>query len=132
MDVIEEFKDKLRNYPYARYAADEHSISIFPDSETGFTVSLVIHGNNYTVYFDGWHEDFQDQEEALNCLAFGLSTDCRLKEYRRGNFTHKWTVESRERGVWAEESTTGLLLFPFWNKTEVRYLQNDLLGSRGS
>ena len=127
MNVIEEIKDKLRKYPHLKYEENENSISIVPDSEHGFTVSLVVNGNTYTVSFDGWHEDFQDKEEALNCFAFGLSSDCRLKEYRRGNSAYRWTLESKEEEGWAEDSTTGLLFFPFWRKVEIRYLQNNIL-----
>ena len=129
MDTIEKIKDKLQKYPHVKYESDRNSISVFPTSDDGFTVSLTVNPDSYTVSFDSWHEDFESEEEALNCFAFGLSSDCRLKEYRRGNFAYKWTVESKENGEWVEDSTTGLFLFPFWMKKEERYLQNDLIGT---
>ncbi len=132
MSVIEEIKVRLRKYPQAKYESDDASISVFPMSDGGFTVSLAEHQDSYTVSFDGWHEEFQDKEEALNCFAFGLSSECRLKEVRRGNSAYKWTVESSENGKWVEDGTTGLFLFPFWKKKEVRYLQNRLLGEEGT
>ena len=127
MTVIEEIKSKLQKYPHAKYESDNASISVFPTSDTGFTVGLVVNRNSCTVSFNGWHEEFQNEEEAVNCFAFGLSSDCRLKEYRRGRFPYKWTVESRENGAWVEDSTTGLFLFPFWMRNECRYLQNNLI-----
>ena len=84
MNVIEEIKARLIKYPHAKYQADVNSINVSPTSDEGFTVSLIADQNTYTVSFDGWHEDFHDRDEALNCFAFGLSADCRLKEYRRG------------------------------------------------
>lgn len=132
MRAIEEIKVKLEKYPHVRYESDESSISVLPTSDDGFTVSLYEHESDFTVSFNGWHEEFQGRDEALNCFAFGLSPECRLKEVRRGNFVYKWTVESREDGMWAEDATTGLFLFPFWRKKEVRYLQNDLLGDEVS
>lgn len=126
MNVIEEIKAKLQKYPQAQYESDDDSISVFPISDDGFTVSLVVSQDSYTLSFNGWHEDFQNKEEALNCFAFGLSSDCRLKEYRRGRFAYRWTVESKEDGCWVEDSTTGLFLFPFWMRKEIAYLQNDL------
>lgn len=129
MNVIEEIKANLQKYPHAKSESNSSSISVFPTSDDGFTVGLTVNQDSYTVSFDGWHENFQDKEEALNCFAFGLSPDCRLKEYRRGNFAYKWIVESKENGGWVEDSTTGLFLFPFWMKKEVRYLQNDLIGA---
>jgi hypothetical protein len=129
MSLIEEIKAKLQKYPHAKFESDGNSISVFPTSNDGFTVSLTVNQDSYTVSFDGWHEDFQDNEEALNCFAFGLSSDCRLKEYRRGNFAYKWIVESKENDGWVEDSTTGLFLFPFWMRKEVRYLQNNLISA---
>ena len=127
MGTIERIKAKLQKYPHVKYESDRNSISVFPASDDGFTVSLTVHSDSYTVSFNGWHEDLQSEEEALNCFAFGLTSDCRLKEYRRGNFAYKWTVESQEHGEWVEDGTTGLFLFPFWMRKEVRYLQNDLI-----
>jgi hypothetical protein len=129
MDVIGEIKDRLQKYPNAQFESDGNSISVLPISSDGFTVSLSVNQDSFTVFFNGWHEDFKDKEEALDCFAFGLSSDCRLKEYRRGNAAYKWTVESKENGEWVGDSTTGLLLFPFWLKRKIRYLQNTLISA---
>ena len=128
MNLIDDIKTRLSRYPHIRYESDASSITVFPHSPDGFAVTLLVnHGNLYTISFEGWHEDFEG-EEALNVFAFGLSYECRLKEYRRGNFAYKWTVEYLDdEGQWKEESTTGLLLFPFWKRSTVRYLQNNLL-----
>jgi hypothetical protein len=48
------------------------------------------------VHFNGWHENFKDQQEALSCFTLGLSVQCRLKEYRRWKIAYKWTVEDKE------------------------------------
>ena len=130
MNVIEEIKAKLQQYPQAKFESDGNFINVFPTSNSGFTVGLMVNQNSYTVSFNGWHEDFQDKDEALNCFAFGLSSGCRLKEYRRGNFAYKWIVEGEENGKWVEDSATGLLLSPFWMKKEIRYLQNNLISLR--
>ena len=127
MDTIEKIKAKLRNYPHVKYGSDRNSISVFPTSDDGFTVSLTVNSGSYTVSFNGWHEDFRSEEEALSCFAFGLSSDCRLKEYRRGHFAYRWTIESKEGGEWVEDGTTGLFLFPFWLRKDIRYLRNDLI-----
>jgi hypothetical protein len=129
MNVIEEIKARLRKYPLAKYESDSNFISVFPASDDGFTVGLTVNRNSYTVSFNGWHEDFQHEEEALNCFTFGLSSACRLKEYRRGSMAYKWTVESKENGEWVADSSTGLFLYPFWKEKESRYLQNNLIMS---
>ena len=86
--------------------------------------------DSYTVFFEGWHEEFDDSEEALNCLAFGLSKDCRLKEHSRGSTPYKWTVEYLDGDNWEESSTTGTFFFPFWKSKKMRYLQNNLIDRR--
>lgn len=128
MSVIDDIKTRLAKYPDVRYEADASSITVFPTAPDGFSVDLTLNsGNSYTVSFDGWHEEFDDVDEALNIFALGLSDECRLRENRRGNFVYQWTVETLEDGRWQEQSTTGLLLFPFWMKRKIRYLQNKLL-----
>ncbi len=127
MNPIDEIKTKLRNYPDVKYESTDSSITVFPSSDTGFDVALDIASGNYTVSFNGWHENFADASEALDCFAFGLSDACRLKEDRRGQFAYRWTVESKQNGRWVADSETGLFLFPFWKRAEVVYLQNSLI-----
>jgi hypothetical protein len=127
MNPIEEIKTKLRKYPNAKYESTDSSITVLPSSNVGFAVGFEGIAGRYTVSFNGWHEDFTDASEALDCFAFGLSDECRLKEYRRGNFSHRWVVESKQNGQWVADSETGLFLFPFWRRADVVYLQNNLI-----
>jgi hypothetical protein len=128
MNPIDEIKQRMEKYPQARCESDSSSVTVFPITADGFEVTLIVNSiDNYTVHFEGWHEDFNDAKEALNCFAFGLSTNCRLREYRRGNFAYKWTVEHREENEWLEEGTVGLLLVPFWRRRTSRLLQNNLI-----
>ena len=132
MNAIEQIVEKLRKFPNVTYEIGKSSIAVKPTSNQGFTVSLEITGSRHTVFFNGWHEDFQGQEEALECFAFGLSDECRLKECRRGSFAYRWTVEAKQNGEWVADSETGLFLFPFWKTKTVSYLQNDLIVSTDS
>ena len=133
MNPIEELKRRLDTLPGARYESDGNSITVLPNNSHGFNVMLTQNSaTSYTIFFNGWHEDFEDVEETVNVFGLGLSDECRLKEYRRGNFAYKWTVETLDDGEWLEQSTTSLLIFPFWRKREVHYLQNKLLTPHGS
>jgi hypothetical protein len=127
MNPIDEIKTKLRDYPDVKYKSTDSSITVLPSSDTGFNVTLDSALGNYTVSFNGWHENFADASEALDCFAFGLSDECRLKEHRRGRFAYRWTVEAKQNGQWVADSETGLFLFPFWKRAEVVYLQNSLI-----
>lgn len=100
-------------------------IRVPPVDPTGFEVRILQTGRGaYMVWFDGWHEEFDDYSEAVRCFAFGLSSHCRLKVLLKGKMRYRWTVECQKNSQWAENSTTGLLLFPFWRRTSVAYLAN--------
>jgi len=83
--------------------------------------------DEFIVSFDGWHEHFKSQVDALNCFALGLTDQCRLKVFRRGRTDYRWTLEYRTEGGWKEDSTTGFLFFPFWRKCEILYRQNAII-----
>ena len=92
---------------------------------SGFEVRILQTGRgSYMVWFDGWHEEFDDCSQAVRCFAFGLSSDCRLKVFLKEQMRYRWTVERRTGERWMDDSTTGLVLFPFWRRTTVRYLAN--------
>lgn len=129
-DAIDQLIAKLARYPEADVTRGENSISIRPPSDTGFTVDLHLDADHYTVYFDGgWHEEFDTEEEAINCVGFGLSSSCRLAVTYRGSTPCNWAVQSRDGGDWKTDSVTGLLIFPFWRRQRVVFKQNDLVAS---
>ena len=124
--AIEKIKAKLSKYPDARYSESLHGISVPPRDRSGFTVGLSVTDGGFTVFFNGWHEEFETEESALNCFAFGLSPDCRLAVSFFGPWEVKWVVEALENGVWTPDSETGLFL-PIWRYARVEYRQNQLL-----
>ena len=81
MDVIEEIKSRLAKYSAARYTTSSSSITTLPQDASGFQVGLCVRGQKFVVSFDGWHEEFADAEEALNCFACGLEY-ATLKQYK--------------------------------------------------
>src|SRR5262245_36292620 len=107
-----------------RYSATADSIEVQPADADGFVVGLHQTSRQCTVSFEGWHEEFQSETEALNCFAFGLSASCRLRVLYRGESPVSWTVEAFRDGAWSSDSETGLILTPFWRRKHVRYLQN--------
>ncbi len=128
--AINEIIERLKKYPKAEYELNENSIIVKENDDNGFSVSLTSNGSgNYTVAFDIWHEEFDNEIDALNCFAFGLSKGCRLKTIKKGGKPIKWTVQSDENGNWIDGSTTGLINLTFWKKSEVVYLQNDFISN---
>jgi hypothetical protein len=127
MAAIEQIRQRLSQYPQVRYTTDAGGITIHAPQPDGFDVSLVTSPRGYTIVFDGWHETFTSETEALHCVAFGLSTACRLRVEYRGATAYRWTVEALEGGQWRPDSTTGLLFAPWWRRHRVAYRQNRLI-----
>ncbi len=130
MTAIEKIETKLKQWPSLRYSKERDTITVNQDTENGFSVWLTENLPGYTVGFDGWHEKLHEEEEALAAFAFGLSDDCRLKVIQRGSTDCAWIVESKDNdGQWRGDSTTGLLLTPFWRKRKIVYRQNNVITS---
>jgi hypothetical protein len=93
------------------------SIIYRPNNPDGFMIMLKTNAQGrYTVSYEGWHEEFEKEEEALRCFLFGLSKTCRLRVYTRGKKAHKWAIEWFINNNWHVDSMTGLLFFPFWRR----------------
>jgi hypothetical protein len=125
MSALQTIADRLREHHPSLFARMErNTITVEPRNEDGFTVWLCKEDSTYIVGFDGWHEHFDSEEDALNCFTFGFSERCRLKVVYRGSFAHRWTLESKTDDGWCEDSTTGLLVFPFWRRPRTVYRTN--------
>ena len=104
-------------------------LEIPAQSPKGFRVWLQERSGGCTVGFEGWHEEFTDEDAALNCCAFGLSTACRLRVFRCRGTDYKWQVLHQVDGRWVADSETGLFVFTFWLPREQRELQNDIINA---
>ena len=102
---------------------DDHIVITCQNPES-FDVSIHAFGDEFQVGFDGWHEHFDVEEDALNCFAFGLSKDCRLKVVKRGKMECSWTAQARQDDTWVDDTTTGLILIPIWRPKQIEYRQN--------
>jgi hypothetical protein len=128
VSAIAKIAAKLSAYPDVRHAVEGtgavRTITVLPGAEDGFAVRLTESRGHWTVGYEGWHEEFDDEDAALECFAFGLSAACRLRVEYRGRMPVKWTVEALSEGAWVEDSTTGLIHPFFWRRPRVQYRQN--------
>ncbi|HEY3412688.1 MAG TPA: hypothetical protein VGM51_06490 [Armatimonadota bacterium] len=106
---------------------EEDTIQVRPIAPTGFLVQITEQRGTFTVYYDGWHESFDDADTAFRCFAWGLSSHARLKVVSARGIAYRWTAETLIDGEWGVVSTTGLLFWPFWRRSTTRYLQNEAL-----
>ena len=127
MDAIAKVRERLQAYPDAVVEEAPSSITVKPSTSDGFPVGLVVSGSAFTVHCEGWHEQFSDEDEAIRCFGFCLSTACRLAVTYRGQTPVSWTLESLDNDEWRPTSVTGLLLVPFWRPKRTVYRSNGLL-----
>jgi len=113
-----------------KYMIEDDAITVFPASTEGFEVSLHDNQNYYLVNFGGWREVFKSEKEAVDYFAFGLSSNCRLKVYYRGEEPYRWIVEAKNGKQWKKTNKLRRFVYPFWRKQKVVYLQNRLLAPR--
>ncbi len=127
MTALDTIESEIRKHPKIKYVRNDDSIVIVPANESGF--EIVFHGEEteYTVHYKGWHEHFSNLGEAIECIKFGLSNKCRLKEYSRGDRPYKWVVEYFENDQWLDDSETGFPTLYIWKKKNVIVYQNNLI-----
>lgn len=127
MTAIEEIRARFeRKHPILNFVVQGNSLTVPAFHENGFDVILLESDRDWMVSYDGWHEHFDNKEDALGCFGFAFSEKCRLKVFLCGDSPYKWTVETIENGNWTEMSTTGLIPFTFWRRKKVVYKQNSL------
>jgi hypothetical protein len=127
MEIFEQIKEKLKRYPEVKYEVNDNILVVRPLNEHGFEVAISVDADEYTVSYESWHETFKNAEKALKCFVFGLSDQCRLKVTYRGESPFKWTIEFLNEEQWQEDSTTGLLFTPFWQRKQVKYFSNSII-----
>ena len=127
----EAIRSKLDGYTGFDIDFDDNHIVVSCRNRESFEVSFHVVGKEFRVGFDGWHEHFDTEEEALNCFAFGLSQECRLKVTKRGAMECSWTVQAWQDDAWVDDTTTGLILIPFWRPKQIEHRRN-LINLKGS
>jgi hypothetical protein len=126
--MFEEIIEKLKECPAARYEVAEDRVRVLQGAREGFDVMIEqVWENHFTVFFDGWHEEFFDYAKAVACFLMGLSDRCRLKTQAKGDSRFQWTLEYLDGDQWRERSSTQRYIHQFWKPSVTSYLQNDLL-----
>ena len=129
-DIRQLVRDRLSGCPDVHFDDGPDWIKVPPSDPSGFEVGVWADPKGYTVAFDGWHEELSSAQDALDCIAFGLSQSCRLAVALRGNYATTWTVEALEDDTWTPLSVTGLFMQPFWRRVRIEYRSNRLFDVR--
>ena len=122
--VIVRTRRKLSRCPELHVTSGRYWLRVDPPVDGGFPVQLRVHARHFSVRLGGWIRRFDRDDDAIDCLEFGLSSACRLLVEYRGSVEVAWTVEAREYGTWQPHHRTARWLIPFWWRKRTAYLQN--------
>jgi hypothetical protein len=124
--ILGRAKRKLDRCPGVVYTSTKRGIDVQAPGPGGFPIRLRVRRRGYRVYLGGWWREFDRDDDALDCMDFGLSTGCRLLVEYRGDSAVAWTVESRDFGMWRPHHRASRLVLAFWRPKRTAYLQNDV------
>lgn len=127
MKTLADLTQRLERHSDIRFDSSDKRLTIRAKDESGFDITVLDEEFQVTVYFEGWHNHFQNMEEALQCVGFGLSDKCRIKVDRRGTTAYRWTLEYRDGDNWKPDDSTSLVFYPYWKTKSVAYLQNHFI-----
>ena len=132
MADLDRVVDQLRKFPHIRYTRSGSTITVAAANADGFPVSISVDAALYRVTLGGWHDEFVDEQQALDHFAMGLFDNVRLKSLARGDGEYRWTIERKQGDRWVRVEECGLLFFPFWKRKRVMYRQNRFIrGAKG-
>ncbi len=67
--MFDELVQKLRQCHQADHEVGQTFIRVLPSGPKGFPVMIEwVWGAHFTVFLDGWHQDFDTYQEAVRCL----------------------------------------------------------------
>lgn len=128
--LIGKVTDLLNEYPGVRYTSRKNYLHIYPLAENGFPISVACLANGRTmVMFHYWFDVFDDKEEVIKMVRFGLSGDCRLRVNKKGSKYLQWTPQYRMTGKWFDMDSRETIYFPvgeaedgtgYWQNTPLR------------
>jgi hypothetical protein len=125
VDILKLAEVFLKQYPELSYSIDGRDITVACPHENGFSVRLTVDPLQIKVGFDEWHEhfDLEEEVEAFNWFAWGLSDQCRLIVSKSGDTRVRWEVEQFSEEEWKSISVIGRI----FETKNVEYLQNSII-----
>jgi len=124
--MIDEIRVILQENGVA-YSEDNGWLWIKPECKDGFETGCSEDDRYAYVSCSGWHEEFEDKDEAKNCFLNALTPRVRILVTARGGYEYKWEYQALNNEIWHGYGVTGLLVFPFWRKVEQTAKSNNVL-----
>ncbi len=131
--IIDMVVNVLDQYGYSHTTRKgELTLTVHRKNEHGFDIVLEIGFRENTLYFNDFHWHFDNSEkeieDMLDLLLSGLTGTARIKAFSKKGAAYKWTLETQDNdGQWNAQDTMSVIGPGFGNKTEIHYLQNQLI-----
>jgi len=128
IDPITLIAERIARYPNVDFKRFAKGCKIGVPNDGGFKIELLLDNDGWVVYFgdSGLHEHFEDPNEALEFVAFGLSDRCRLREIRMP-FLQRSFVEKNSENGWESVFEAGFFKLPFPIRKDECIFQNRLI-----
>ena len=110
--VIVRTRRKLLRCPDLRVTSGRYWLRVDRPADGGFPIHLRVHARHFSVHLGGWSRRFDRDDDAMDCVEFGLSPTCRLLVEYRGSVEVAWTVEARGARHLAAASPHGAMARP--------------------
>jgi hypothetical protein len=108
-----------------RIETGPNCVTVHDVSGTGFNVSLLRTQSHWVVFFDGWHDEFQDLPSALRLCAEALAGDLRLRVDLSGGKPWRWTVERQAgEGRWVQLHSNAVFMLGRGQPRGAMYYRN--------
>jgi hypothetical protein len=130
---LADIAERLSRFPATKAEVTSSSVAFIPSAPNGFSVKIVLLQRSppfYSVYYNGWHEEFAHPADARLAFAFGLSNICRLREFSRDGVAYRWIADFWTEKHWKPDWEIIRFLpvtFKLWQKPNVAHLQNTLI-----
>ena len=121
MDTLDELVTSLQNQPNLVRRLEKENLTVELSSSGGYIAWITKDRNEWTVGFDGWHDHFDSEAEAVSCFSQLMSGECHLEVSYRGNTAYRWAIQRKIDDGWRTVSTTGYYLYAFWRPKRTEY-----------
>lgn len=105
------------------------------NSESGFDVAVVVLGDSYTIWGDGWHENHplednfvRSAHSVVEQLVTLLNGRTKLLVSYAGKWPYKWEMlHNYEDDRWESLSVTGLIFYNYFGRRRLTEKRNRML-----
>lgn len=119
----------LADYPGIYYTYLGRSLTIYPDSSKGFTMTVVSAGNmHYDLIINNlWHVFTCTKQEMVQHVINAISAVYRIKVEKKGNWIVRLGLEQNNDNRWEEIANTLLPVTTHPFNKRMEYWQNNML-----